>query len=254
MRTVPEVEEFSSVVCVSAHPDDLEFGAAATVAALADHGATVTYVVATRGQSGTNDPRWTPETLAEVREEEQRRAASVLGVKEVVFLDFVDAYVEDSIDLRRAISREIRRHRPDLVLGMKLGVLLGTFLNHPDHRNVATATIDSVLMGATTRLIFPELLDEGLEQWEGIKELWLFGPGPPEDPSVTVDVTETIDRKIEALRCHQSQLGEWDPTEMMKARSRQRGEGSGFEYAEGFFRIVRQGRPVPPSPTLPGSR
>lgn len=245
MRTTPEVPPFARVLAVAAHPDDLDFGAAGTVAVLSDNGAAVTYVIATRGQSGSNDPAWTPDALAAAREEEQRKAAAVVGAADVVFLDFVDGYVEDGIDLRRAISREIRRHRPEMVIGMKPGILLGTFINHPDHRNVATAVLDSVLMGATTRLIFPELLDEGLGPWEGVQELWLMGPGPLDGDVVTVDVSASIDRKVEALRCHATQLGEWDPTEMIRNRSAERGKEAGFAFGESFTRIVRQGRPRP---------
>jgi LmbE family N-acetylglucosaminyl deacetylase len=87
-------------------------------------------------------------------------------------------------------------------------------------------------------------LDEGLEPWQGIKELWLMGPGPLEGEVVTVDVTGTIERKIEALRCHTSQLSDWDPSEMMRARARERGAEHGFEYGEGFLRVIRQGRPT----------
>ena len=254
MRTSPGTGPFSRVLCVSAHPDDLEFGASATVAALVDDGATVTYVIATRGQSGTNDPKWTHDTLAATREEEQNKAAAVLGVADVIFLDFMDGYVEDSIELRRQVSREIRRHRPELVIGMRPEILIGTFINHPDHRNVATALLDSVLMGATTRLIFPELLDEGLEPWEGIQEVWLQGPGPLEGPGlqpIWVDVAATIDRKVEALKCHASQLTAWDPTDMVKQWAQGRGRECGFEYAEGFVRIVRGRRP-PPTNVTPG--
>ena len=245
MRTSPPVPAFSRVLCVAAHPDDLEFGAAGTVASLGDAGADVTYLIATRGQSGSSDPKWTPESLASVREDEQRRAAAVLGVSRVVFLDFYDAYVHDTIDLRRAISREIRRYRPQLLIGMRPGILLGTFVNHPDHRNVATALLDSVVTGATTRMIFPELLDEGLEPWKGIEEVWLMGPGPVDGDVVLVDVTHTIDRKLEALRCHASQLTEWDPTGFIRERTAELGRAAAFDHAEAFLRVMRR-VPTPP--------
>jgi LmbE family N-acetylglucosaminyl deacetylase len=246
MRSSPQVPSFSRVLCVAAHPDDLEFGVAGTAAVLSDDGADVVYVIATRGQSGSNDPRWTPESLARAREEEQRKAASTVGAQ-ALFLDFMDAYVEDTIELRREISREIRRHQPELIVSMRPGVLSGGFINHPDHRNVATAVLDSALMGATTRLIFPELLAEGLEPWEGIQEVWLMGPGSPGDEQVTVDITDTIERKVRALRCHETQLGEWDPTDMLRSRARDQGAAAGFAFAETFDRIIRRRRPARPA-------
>jgi LmbE family N-acetylglucosaminyl deacetylase len=249
MRSVPDVPGFARVLCISAHPDDLEFGAAGTVAALADEGTEVFYAIATSGQSGANDPRWTPETLAATREEESRKAAAACGVRDVTFLGFRDGYVEPTIDLRLAITREIRRHQPSLIIGMKPGILLGTFINHPDHRNVATAVLDSMITGVTTRLIFPELLDEGLEPWQGVEELWLMGPGPGEGDTVTVDITGTLERKIEALRCHSSQMGDWDPEPLIRSRATDVGAPHGYEYGERFLRLDRRGnRPAPVAP------
>jgi LmbE family N-acetylglucosaminyl deacetylase len=247
MHSLPAIARFERVLCVAAHPDDLEFGAAGTVATLADEGTHVTYLLATPGQSGSSDPVWTPESLATARRGEQQVAADVLGVKEVAFLDFVDGYVEETIELRREISRAIRRYQPELVIAMKPGILLGTFINHPDHRAVAGAVLDSVLTGATTRLIFPELLEEGLEPWTGLAEVWLMGPGPLEDNVIVVDITGSIDRKIEALRSHESQLGEWNPSEMIRTRCQEVGSAAGFAYGERFIRLVRRERATPPA-------
>jgi LmbE family N-acetylglucosaminyl deacetylase len=227
-------------LAVFAHPDDVDFGAAATVARWTDEGWDVRYVAVTRGQKGAWDAHMDPEEYGALRETEQRAAAAAVGVTDVTFLDFMDSEVYDTLELRLALSREFRRHRPHRLLTLDPQPLpTDRFVNHPDHRAVGQCALDITMTGGTTASIFPELLAEGLEPWRQLEESWIMGPAAYAMP---VDVTVTIDRKIEALRCHRSQLSA-DPAavEAMEQRIRARaadfGKPHGLAYAE-TFRVV----------------
>lgn len=220
-------------LAVAAHPDDIEFGAAGTVARWGDEGWDVRYVIATSGEKGAQDARVDAVALACLREEESRRAAAACGVTDVTFLGFPDSEVVLDSRLRRALSRQFRRHRPHRLLAMESGALLDvSFVNHPDHRAVGQAALDITVTGGTTAAIFPELvLEEGLEPWRGLEEIWLMGPGA--GPMV-VDVSTTIDRKIEALRAHHSQVGSWDVETSVRRHLAELGARHGYTYAEAF--------------------
>ena len=160
------VSPLERALVVIAHPDDAEFGAAATIAHLTASGARVDYVVTTDGGKGTEDPAVTPEQLASTRVAEQRAAADILGVSEIVHLGYPDGYLVPSLDLRRDVTRQIRRFRPDLVLTLNPQRRLdgNPFIGHPDHLATGEATLASVYPAARDRLNFPELAnDEGLE-------------------------------------------------------------------------------------------
>ncbi|MBX7160817.1 MAG: PIG-L family deacetylase [Acidimicrobiia bacterium] len=231
---VAGLEGVTSVLAVAAHPDDLDFGCAATLARFVDAGAGVTELIATRGDAGSSDPGMTRERLREIRTREAESAAAVLGA-ELVLLDHTDGEVVDGIDLRREVSRSIRALRPDVLVVLDPSPLIGdAFINHPDHRAVAQAALDSVITGASTRLIFPELLDEGLEPHKPATILMMR---PRVESGFVVDVTTTIDRKVEALRAHVSQVGERDVATMVREWARRVGEAHGMAYAEGFHRI-----------------
>jgi LmbE family N-acetylglucosaminyl deacetylase len=231
---------FEKVMVVAAHPDDPEFGFGATVAKLASEGASVTYVVCTDGSQGGEDPSVPDEELTAIRYAEQRAAAEVLGVREVVFLGFRDGHLAPNVELRRAISREIRRYRPELVLThtplRALDIPIGA--SHPDHLAVGEATLAAVYPDARNPRAYPELLQEGLEAHK-VKEVWLPGF---EGSNHFVDASGVIDKKIEAILCHRSQFQkpgiEPDaPGKWIKERMRQAGERAGFEYAEAFKRL-----------------
>lgn len=225
---------------VGAHPDDVEFGCGGTIATWADEGAEVTICIVTDGATGTQDRALVGAPLAKVREKEARRAAAVLGAAGVEWFGMRDGYVEYSLDLRRDLARVFRRVRPHRYLVMDPSPTVeDRFVNHPDHRAVALASLDVTLTAGTTPGHFPELLDEGLEPWRGLRELWIFGPGT--EPRVT-DITTTIDRKIEALMCHASQVGDDIDriAEWIRSRARDEGGRAGFEYGESF-RIITQG-------------
>lgn len=220
------------VLCVSAHPDDIEFGCAGSVAVWVDQGAEVTYVIVTDGSTGTADNELAGDRLADIRREESLSAAKVVGVEDVVFLGYRDGYVEPTLDLRRDIAREFRKARPQRLVVMDPQTLPGGwFVNHPDHRAVGQASLDVTVTAGTTPGHFPELLDEGLEPWKGLREIYVAGPGGGE---VAVDITTAIDRKVDALKSHRSQVGDWDVESMVRAWTMQNGRDHGYAHAELF--------------------
>lgn len=230
-----EWEEIERVMVVFAHPDDAEFGSAGTCARLARDGKDVVYVVTTDGSKGSSDPDTSAEHLIATRKDEQRTAARVVGVKDVCFLDFPDGMLEPSIALRRAISAEIRRHKPDVVICPAPSRDLSTmvFAQHPDHLATGEATLAAVYPCARDRMTFPELLSEGLEP-HAVKEVWVTGTPAPDH---FVDISETIDTKVQALRAHASQVGHRDVGEFVPERAKQLGESQGMGYAEAFKRL-----------------
>jgi LmbE family N-acetylglucosaminyl deacetylase len=224
---------------VFAHPDDAEFGTAGTVAAWVREGTEVEYVCVTDGSAGSNEPGVVREEIARTREAELRAACDVLGVSGCAFLGWVDGQVEPTLDLRRAITREVRRFRPDVLIApdpTRFWDDERTYINHPDHRNVGIACMSVVNPDAPTRPQFPELLAEGLEPFE-IANLWISAYEG--DADTYVDITETIETKIAALRCHASQIHDWPVDEWIRARAKERGAERGMEYAESFrtFRL-----------------
>jgi LmbE family N-acetylglucosaminyl deacetylase len=227
-------------LAVSAHPDDIEFGLAGTIAVWADQGAEVTFCIVTDGSTGTQDKSLMGEGLKDLRRDEAEEAARVLGAKEVVWLDRPDGYVEYTLDLRRDIAAVFRRTRPHRYVVMDPEPVIGDwFVNHPDHRAVALASLDVTLTAGTTPGHFPELLEQGLEPWRGLRELWIMGPGG--GPRV-VDISTTIDRKIDALMCHKSQIGD-DRARIegwIKERTAEVGRPHGYAYAESF-RVLNAG-------------
>ncbi|MDQ3645861.1 MAG: PIG-L family deacetylase [Actinomycetota bacterium] len=224
---------------VMAHPDDMEFSCAGTLAKWADAGAEVTLCIATDGSTGTQDPDLMGDRLASLRWEETRRAAEVVGLHEVVWLGYRDGYVEYSLELRKDIARVFRTYRPHRFMVLDPASTIEGFINHPDHRAVGQASLDVSMTAGTTPGHFPELLDEGVPPWRGLRELWIAGPGKR---SVAVDITATLERKIEALSCHQSQVGEnaEEIAEWVRTWSRDLGEPHGYAHAE-TFEVLSQG-------------
>lgn len=228
------------VLGVFAHPDDPEFSCGGSAAVWADQGAEITYVIVTNGAAGSNDPNCDLAELVRIREAEQRAACAVLGVKEVIFLGFADGTLQPTLELRRELTRLVRRIKPDRVIcGDPSAIVFGEgYINHPDHRATDEATIYAVFPSAVTRPIFPELLAEGLEPHQ-VKEVYLISFG--EWASVFVDIESTMERKIEALRCHKTQLdpgdGQW-----LRDWAAETGKAGGMKYAEGFraIRLVEE--------------
>jgi LmbE family N-acetylglucosaminyl deacetylase len=218
---------------IVAHADDIEFGAAGTIAHWTAAGSHVTFCIVTDNGSGSNDPNITRAQLAATREAEQRAAAEVLGVAECVFLGYPDGMVENTLTLRRDLVRVMRRARPDLLMTMDPTMLFmptNTYINHPDHRAVCQAAIDAVFPAVGNRKIFAELLDEGLEP-HNIAHVWLLFS---QQPNLTIDTGATFERKVEALRKHASQFPDGDPAEFIRQWDAEAGKAAGYAYAESF--------------------
>jgi LmbE family N-acetylglucosaminyl deacetylase len=225
-----------SAMVIVAHPDDAEFTVAGTVAAWAGTGCRVTYVVCTDGNAGSHEPGMTREKLAEIRRAEQRAACATLGVSEVVFLGYDDGQLQATLDLRRDLVRAIRQHKPEVVItGDPTRVFSGeNYINHPDHRAAAQAAIDAVAPASAMPLLWPE---SGAPH--RVRQVYVLGN---DKPNLWVDVTETIEKKIEALKQHASQMGDWDPTEMIKMWNAEAGKEKGLAYAESY-RVITLERP-----------
>jgi LmbE family N-acetylglucosaminyl deacetylase len=226
---------------IHAHPDDQEFTVGGTLAKWARAGCEIVTVCLTSGGAGSNKytpPEMTREALVAIREEEQRDACRILGVKETIYLGYEDGMLEPSIPLRRELTRLIRRHRPEAVLtGDPTVRYYGTtYMNHPDHRAAADVALDAVFPSAGTRLIFPELLGEGLEPHE-VRQVYIHGA---ERPDTYVDIAETLDVKVAALRAHKSQMGEWDPSEMITQWAAEQGRRRKLKAAESYRRMILQ--------------
>ena len=227
---------FASALVLFAHPDDAEFMCGGTVAAWAKDGCDVHYVVCTDGSAGSNDPGASREATAPVREREQRAAAAVLGVRSVTFLGERDGMLEVNLDTRRKVCREVRRLRPEVILAPDPSRLWsGTgYINHWDHKQAGLLALTAIMPDAPTRLMFPELLDEGIEPFE-VHNLWLSSG----EPDTYVDITDTIEIKLKALQEHVSQLGP-DAESRVRERAQQVGQEAGHAFAEAFktFRFV----------------
>jgi LmbE family N-acetylglucosaminyl deacetylase len=226
------------VLVVAAHPDDPEFLAGGTVARLAKEGREIAYVVVTNGNKGSGDRNITSAQLIPIREDEQRRAAQVLGVRNVEFLGYEDGELEDTHNLRRDISREIRRWRPDLVITLNPYRTYNNFPGwHRDHRTTARVVLDCVYPLARDHLSFPELLPD--HEPHKVREVYLV---QWEQPRLVLDITDTMDLKLEAIRCHKSQVGDVEAVEArMRNRAATLGKEKGYSYAEGFDHIVVPG-------------
>jgi LmbE family N-acetylglucosaminyl deacetylase len=225
------------VLVVAAHPDDIEFGAAGTVARWVGEGAALRFLLVTRGDKGSDDPATDVAALTAQREREQRAAATELGVERVDFLDEPDGQVEVSLRLRERITRAIRTFRPEVVMTHDPTVLFvnNEWVNHPDHRAVGQVTVDAVFPTARDPLNFPEHIAAGLEAWK-VAELFLWSTN---EANQLVDIAETIERKIDALGHHASQFHNFpDIARWVRRRSEELGERAGYRAAEGFRRVT----------------
>ncbi len=231
---------FTRAMVLFAHPDDAEYMCGGSVAEWARNGTEVHYVVVTDGSAGSNEPGMTRERISEIRKPEQHAAAEVLGVSSVTFLDFPDGMLEVNLQTRKAVARQVRRLRPEVLVAPDPSRLWygRDYINHADHRAAGELALCAVMPDAPSRPQFPELLNEGFEPFE-VPFLWLTA----EDPDTYVDIGKTLDLKIEALRRHRSQNVE-DSLEWVRERAKELGEQGGMEYAEGFrtFSLREEGR------------
>jgi LmbE family N-acetylglucosaminyl deacetylase len=225
------------VLVVAAHPDDIEFGAAGTVARWIGEGASAHYLLVTRGDKGSDDPGADPVALAATREREQRAAAEEIGVAGVDFLDEPDGQVEPTLRLRERITYAIRAFRPEVVMTHDPTVVFvnNEWVNHPDHRAVGQTTVDAVFPTARDPLNFREHLDAGLGAWK-VAELYLWSTN---EANQIVDIGETLERKIAALAHHASQFHDFAETaRWLRRQAEDLGERTGYRAAEGFRRVM----------------
>ena len=206
LELVDPADGVSKVLIITAHPDDVDFGAAGTVARLTTSGVEVVYGLVTDGDAGGSDLSSTADQRARLRREEQRAAADILGVTELHFLGHLDGSVAAHLGLRRDLARLIRMVRPDRVLTQSPELWLDRiYASHPDHRATGEAALAAVYPDARNPFAFPELLDAEELEPHTVPEVWLMASPTS---NIAVETTDFIDAKLAALRCHASQVGE----------------------------------------------
>jgi LmbE family N-acetylglucosaminyl deacetylase len=223
----------SDVMVVSPHPDDAEYGVAGTVARWVKEGKRVIYVVCTNGDKGTSDIHMNPEQLIATRKKEQRAAADVLGVSEVIFLGLPDQGLEDTPEFRKRIVRLLRQYRPNTVVTADP---YRRYVWHRDHRITGQVVLDAVFPYARDHLAYPDLFEEGLRPHK-VKELLFWAA---EDVNYHSDITATFDLKVQALRCHESQMQQLEvpnPEGWLRQRCRDVAKDEEFELGEAFHRV-----------------
>jgi LmbE family N-acetylglucosaminyl deacetylase len=230
----PMPEDWDRAVAVVAHPDDLEYGAAAAVARWTSQGKHVSYALATRGEAGIAG--MAPDQVSPLREDEERRSAAVVGVQDVEFLGHRDGLLEYGLPLRRDLAAVLRSKRPDVVITMNFDLTWGEgeAVNHSDHRAVGLAVLDACRDAAN-----PWVFDDAGPAWSGIRHVYVAGVS---DPTHFVDVTASIEAGIASLREHQAYLDglgrAFDPDEFLRNMAGYLGMAAGCEYAVGFRRYA----------------
>jgi LmbE family N-acetylglucosaminyl deacetylase len=226
----------ASAMVIVAHPDDIEFGAAGTVAKWAARGCSVVYVVTTSGNGGTHDAAYTRETIGALREQEQSAAALLCGVKTVEYLRENDGEVMPTLALRKKYVEMIRKHKPEVVIAMDPTMMFSgnEYINHPDHRAVAVATMDAIAPVAGMPLMYPELGPA-----HEVREVWILFT---DHADVWIDISATLETKINALLEHKSQVG---PDVAPMVRKWAMDAGRGMVAAEGFRVMMLKPRIIP---------
>jgi len=224
-----------SAMTIVAHPDDIEYSCVGTLARWAKAGARISYVLCTSGDVGIDEPGMTRAQATVIREAEQLEAAEIAGITEVIFLREPDGMLLPTLELRKKLVREIRRFRPEVVVcGDPTIVWAGAdYINHPDHRAAATAALDAVFPAAGQPNLFEELEQEGFLAHKPRKVYVTTWDGA----EIYINIEDTIDIKIQALRAHKSQMRDWDPEKMIREWASNAATGKEMDYAEGF-RVV----------------
>lgn len=224
-----------SAMAIAAHPDDIEFNSVGTLARWARLGTRVVYVLCTSGDVGIAEPGMTREKAGQIREAESLEAARIAGVSQVVFLHEPDGLLQATLDLRKKLVREIRKYRPEVIVTGDPTIVWsgGDYINHPDHRAAALAALDATFPAAGQPNLFEDLEQEGLTAHKVRKvyaTVW-------EKADVFINIEDSMDIKVAALRAHKSQLKDWDPEPMLKEWAGDAAKGKEMQYAEGF-RVV----------------
>lgn len=228
------------ILAIGAHPDDLDFSCAGTIAELIKEGSEVYYLIISDGSKGGHRVGLDGEKLAKIRKKEQEEAAMALKVERVSFLGFKDGEIENTKSLRKKIVKAIRQVKPDIVFCFDPANLdfENPYRSHRDHRKAGEAVFDAVYPAAGSMFFFPELLKKGYKPHQ-IKEIWFFGWSKP---NKFIDITKTIEKKIKALFCHKSQIADMKKVEKrVRDWARKAGKKKGYKYAEAF-RILKYDR------------
>jgi len=220
---------------IVAHPDDIEFSCAGTMARWTKAGAQISYVLCTSGDVGIEELGMTRARAMEIREAEQREAAKIIGAREVIFLREPDGLLQATLELRKKLVREIRRFKPEVVVCEDPTIVWvgNDYINHPDHRAAGTAALDATFPAAGQPNLFQELEEEGLFAHKPSK-VYVISWGEADE---YVNIEDTIHLKIKALKSHKSQMKDWDPEETIRKWAQESGKGKEMAYAEGF-RVV----------------
>ncbi len=224
------------ILVISPHPDDVDFGCSGTIAKWSHQGMDIAYIICTSGDKGTDDPDMKAEVLANIREEEQRRAAAIVGVSKVTFLRFKDGELRNDEAFREILVRMIRTYKPDVVLSMDPANTRfeNPYVSHSDHRETALAVFDAIYPASGNRNFFPKLLDEGLMP-HAVGRIFFFATPTP---NTWIDITDAIEAKIEALRCHRSQMADFDNLETwVRERFGEVGREKEMAFAESFRQL-----------------
>jgi len=224
-----------SAMVIMAHPDDIEYSCAGTVARWTGAGTQVVYVLCTSGEVGIAQAGLSKQAAAKIREAEQIQAAKIAGVCKVVFLHQPDGLLEPTLDLRKKLVREIRRYKPEVIICGDPTVLWSgdNYINHPDHRAAATAALDATFPAAGQPHLFDDLEQEGITAHKP-RKVYVCGRN---QSGLYVNIETTIDIKIESLRAHKSQMEDWDPEPLIKEWATECAKGKEMQYAESF-RVV----------------
>lgn len=224
----------SKVLVIVAHPDDPEYYFAGTIARWVQGGTIVRYVICTSGQIGTRNRSLAKEDVSIIREQEQIAAADVIGVKEVVFLHHQDGLLENSLEFRKQLVREIRDFQPEVVMITDPYILYGdNFINHPDHRVAAIAGLEATFPLAGMPLLFSELEEDGIFPHH-VKKIYIQ---TWRRPNIWINITSTIDLKITAIKKHTSQIGQTDPSAEIRAYAAKSAKYTGIKYSE-TYRVI----------------
>ena len=240
----PDWTDVERVLIIMAHPDDPDFSCAGTAIQMARRGIEVTYMILTNGDKGNHNPLVTRDQLIVMRKREQRKAAALCGVKDVLFMDEEDGFLRPTPEIRKRVCREIRRIRPQIVICNSPDRYVSGrgYINHPDHRNAGLIALEAIFPAADNPMFYPDLTNEGYPP-HNISQLYVSGA---EEVDVEIDITDDVDLKIKAVLCHESQFDDLEATEKrMRDRSGEDGEDGAKRHYERFqqlaFRPPRRG-------------
>lgn len=230
---IPNWSEVRRVLVIMAHPDDPDFTCGGTMIKMAQAGIEITYMILTNGDKGNHNPELIREELIRLRKKEQLEAAAAEGVQNVLFMGEEDGFLRPTRELRKRVVREIRRIRPELIVCMhpERYVVGSGYINHPDHRNAGLVALEAVFPASDNIMFFPELIDEGYPPHK-IRQLYIVGGT---EPTLEIDITDVIDRKIDALLNHVTQFR--NPNESKKqwlARWEEKQDDGTVRYCERF--------------------